>query len=411
MIEYIPTPLLASTALTPWDPSTQCKGLGSILGTIIGVVATIAVPFLAPVIGSALGGGFFASVVGQALIGAGIGAVGGGVGAAVSGGSILQGALLGGAGGGIAGGAGAFFGGAGLTTGAGTTAGATEAAGQGAGSSFLYGTPGTLTGDAGLAGSSAFYGSAGTVPTAGLAPPTAGVGATGALANPTSIAPAAGAVPGSVAATSGVTGTVGGGLSTAFKTAAIQSVMAGGMQALKALAPDQQGALLDQMKQEMAVTQGQDAAAYQQQLKIFNDYYSYAKSINPEYFSQLERNNEAQRLAQVANAGERQMRGSGYGAATIAAERRRNEVEGVAGLNTAGTNGYMRGLQAKDAAYQTASSLYPKSQPTRMYDLQNMYQDAGARSADETAGVAGILAPWQIYAQQKLGVLDNSRTA
>lgn len=403
MIEYVPTPLLSTTALTPWDPSTQCKGLGSILGTIVGVVATIAVPFLAPVIGSALGGGFFASIAGQALIGAGIGAIGGGVGAAVSGSSILQGALLGGAGGGIAGGAGAFFGGAGLTTGAGATAGA--GAGPGAGSSFFYGTPGTLTGDAGLAGSGAFYGSAGTVPTAGLTPPTAGVGATSAVANPTSTAPAAGAVPGGVAAT-----TATGGLATAFKTAAIQSVMAGGMQALKTLTSEQQGALLNQMKQEMAVTQGQDAAAYQAQLKIFNDYYSYAKSINPEYFSQLERNNESQRLAQVANAGERQLRATGYGAPTIGAERRRNEVEGVAGLNTAGTTGYMRGLQAKDAAYQTSSSLYPKSQPTHTYDIQNMYNDETARSEDQTAGIAGIIAPWQIYAQHRLGVLDNSRT-
>jgi hypothetical protein len=388
-IDYVPSSLFDTTALTPWDPSTQCKSVMGILGTVIGVVAAIAVPFIAPAIGAALGGGFFASVAGQALIGAGIGALGGGVGAALSGGSILQGALLGGAGGAIAGGIGAFASGAGFTT----------AAPDAAGTSFFYGSAGVPAAASVGEGTSALYGSTGTP----LNAPTA----TGAIAAaPTSTPTTTGAVPAAIAPT---TGGVTSGLSTAFKTAALQSLMAGGVQAMKALMPDQQAAMLDQMKQEMEVTKGQDAAAYAAQLKIFNDYYAFAKTISPEFFAQLERNNESQRMATTWADSERALRGSGYGSATIASERRRNEVQGVAGLDTASTNGYMHGLQAKDVAYQTASGLYPKSQPSHMYDMQTMYNIAGAKQADQDAGIAGIIQPWQVYAQHRLGVLDNSK--
>lgn len=389
MIEYVRSSAMGSTFLTPMS-GTECKGLGKILGLVIGVVAAIAVPFLAPVIGAALGGGFFASVVGQALIGAGIGALGGAAGAAVSGGDIVKGALLGGAGGALAGGGAAFLSGASLTGGAASTATGVAPA--------IDPLTGFENANSPLAAASAGA-AAGTV--SGLA----GTDATG-------VAPAALATTTTGAATAAPAAVAAGplsGLSTGFKTAAIQTVLNGGTQALQALMPNQQAELFSQMQKEMEVTKTQDAAAYAAQKKIFDDYYGFAKSINPEFFAQLERANEQQRLSTTWADTERTLRGAGYSDAAIASERRKHELNASAGLNTAGTGGYLRGLNAQGQALKTASDLYPKAPTNYLSDMATMYNVAGHNEADQAAGIAGLVAPWKIYAQGKVEGSPNAK--
>lgn len=379
-IEYVRSSAMTSTMLTPIS-GTECKGLGKILGIVVGVVAAIAVPFLAPVIGTALGGGFFASVAGQALIGAGIGALGGAAGAGISGGDILKGALLGGAGGAIAGGASAFLSGAGLTTAAQPAASSgftiTAAGGEGLSTGLITGVD----------------------PVTGLA--LAGSGALGATAaSPLAVAPEAaapGVLAGSAAAPTGALS----GLSTSFKTAAVQSLIQGGTMALQAMMPSEQANLFAQMQKEMELTRTQDAAAYAAQKKIFDDYYGFAKSLNPEFFAQLERANEQQRLSTTWADTERTLRESGANASTIASERRKQELSAAAGLNTASTGGYLRGLNAQGAAYKTASDLYPKSTMGTVQNLDYLRQAAGAQEADQAAGIAGLIEPWKVYAQKK----------
>lgn len=386
MIEYIHSSAMGSTSLTPVH-GTECKGLGKILGIVIGVVAAIAVPFLAPVIGTALGGGFFASIVGQALIGGGIGALGGAAGAAVSGGSILKGALIGGAGGALTGGVGAWMSGAGLT---------------GAAVAPTGGVP-TIDPLTGFENAN--------VPLAGAAAGGA-AGAGSVLANPATDASGAAvaAAPGAAAAPAAAPG-VFGGLSTGFKTAAIQTVLNGGTQALQAMMPSQQAELFAQMQKEMEVTRTQDTAAYAAQKKIFDEYYNFAKGINPDFFSQMERNNEMQRLSSTWGETERTLRESGASAATIASERRKHELNASAGLNTASAGGYMKGLNAQGNALQIASSLYPKTPTDHLRNLSGMYQIAGDREADTAKGIAGLVAPWSVYAQGKTEGSPNTRAA
>lgn len=368
-IEYVSSSLYATTAFTPYEP-TQFKGIKKILGAVIGVVAAIAVPFLAPVIGTALGGGFFASVAGQALIGAGIGAIGGGVSSAVSGGDIIKGALFGAAGGALTGGGAALLGGASLTGGAAASTGAVDAAIASGG-----GTYGAL--DAALAG---------TTNTA-----VAGTGAGAGLAT-----------SGGTSTAAGTTAAAGGStISTGFKNAAIQTLLNGGTQMLQSMAPDQQAQLLKQMQQEMAVTKATDEEAYQAQKKIFDDYYNYAKGLNPDFFAQLERSNEMQRQAAAWQDSERSMRGTGYGDVTVQSEKRKAQIAGSAGLNTASATGYLKGQAAQGSAFQTASNLYPKRSPSTMSNLQSMYGYAGSSAADTAGGIAGLMAPWSVYAQDR----------
>jgi hypothetical protein len=388
MIEYIHSSAMNSTMLTPMH-GTECKGLGKILGVVVGVVASIAVPFLAPVIGAALGGGFFASIAGQALIGAGIGSLGGAAGSAISGGDILKGALLGGAGGALTGGAGAFLGGAGLTTGAANTGAGAGVAGGGfqitaAGGEGL--STGLITGVDAVTGL--------PLATAGAA------GAAGALAG---TAPEA--VVGTPAASTGVFG----GLSTGFKTAAVQTLLNGGTQLLQTLQPDQQADLFKKMQAEMEVTRTQDQAAYAAQKKIFDEYYNFAKSINPTFFGELERANESQRLSSTWADTERSLREGGASQTEIAGERRRQEVQGAAGLNTSYAGGFMRGLNAQGSAYQTASNLYPKTPTGYSQNLKTMYDVAGDRENDRAAGIAGLVAPWQVYLQGKVEGSPNTK--
>lgn len=382
MIEYVHSRAMTSTMLTPMH-GTECKGLGKILGLAVGVIASIAVPFLAPVIGTALGGGFFASIAGQALIGAGLGALGGAGGAAISGGDILKGALLGGAGGALTGGAGSFLKGAGLTT-----------AGAGAGAGIPTIDPLTGFENANVAlGAAGIGGAAGA--TTALAGATEGV-APGALAGTAAATPAA--APGILS-----------GLSTGFKTAAVNSIIQGGTQMLQSLMPDQQAELFKKMQAEMEVTRTQDAAAYAAQKKIFDEYYNYAKGINPEFFSQLERANEQQRLSTTWADTERSLRSAGYSPAAIASERRKQEIQGVAGLNTASAGGLLKGMDAQGAALRTASSLYPKTDPNYLANLSTMYNIAGDRAADTSKGIAGLVAPWQVYAQGLIEKNPNAR--
>ena len=377
---------MSSTSLTPFDHDTECKGLGKILGLVIGVVAAIAVPFLAPIIGGALGGGFFASVAGQALIGAGIGAAGGALGAGVSGGDILKGALIGGAGGALAGGGGALFRGAGLTTGPATAGGIP--------------TIDPLTGfenaNAPIAGAAA--GASGAL--AGATGSDTLVGATGAdtLAGATAAGAAPAAAPGILS-----------GVSTGFKTAALQSLLNGGVQMLQTLMPSQQAELFKQMQAEMAVTRTQDMAAYTAQKKIFDEYYNFAKGINPEFFSQLERSNEQQRLSSTWQETERSLRGAGYSTAAIEAERRKMEVGAAAGLNTAGTSGFLRGMDAQGRAFQTASSLYPQTPTGNLQNLNYLHSLAGDSERDRAGGIAGLASPWAIYLQNRVEGMPNSK--
>jgi len=388
-IEYVKTSIYATTALTPFEP-TQFKGLGKILGTVIGVVAAIAVPFLAPTIGLALGGGFFSSIAGQALIGAGLGAIGGGVSSAVSGGDILKGALLGAAGGGLVSGGGAFLGGAGLTMSAADAAAA-------AAPTTVGGTYGAL--DAALSGGAAAAAGGGTYGAldAALAPATSTTGLVGA---------GTGASTATQTGASGATGTLaasgGTAVSTGFKTAAVQTLMNGGTQLLQSMAPDQQAQIFKQMQAEMNATAQTDQEAYLAQKKIFDEYYNYAKSLNPEFFAQIERANEAQRQATTWQDSERSLRGSGYGDATIQAEKRKQQVAGAAGLATASTTGFIKGQGAQGQAYQTAAGLVPHRSPTTMTNLQNMYTYAGTQQADRAGGVAGLMAPWSVYAQDRI---------
>lgn len=387
MIEYVHCHAMNSTMLTPMH-GTECKGLKKILGLTIGIVASIAVPFLAPVIGSALGGGFFASIAGQALIGAGLGALGGAGSQAISGGDILKGALLGGAGGGLTGGVGAWMSGA-----SGFAGGAPAAAAAG------VPTIDPLTG---------FENANAALSTA--AATGAGTGVAGALATPTDAASAALAAPaaGTAAGTAGtgVAGIVG---STGFKTAAIQTLLNGGTQLLQTMMPSQQADLFKQMQAEMEITRTQDAAAYAAQKKIFDEYYNFAKGINPEFFSQMERANEMQRLSGTWEETERNMRGAGYNTAAIASERRKQEVAGAAGLNTASTGGLMKGLNAQGTAYQIASSLYPKTPTGHLQNLSGMYNIAGDREKDQAEGIAGLMAPWSVYAQGRIEGSPNTR--
>lgn len=376
MIEYIHSSAMNSTMLTPMH-GTECKGLGKILGLVVGVAAAIAVPFLAPAIGGILGGGFFASIAGQALIGAGIGALGGAAGAALSGGDILKGALLGGAGGAITGGIGAWMGGASLTAGA-PVAGA-PAAGTGAAAGTVIDP---VTGFETTAGA-----------TTGLVGATAGAGALAASAGALSPALAtAGAAP----AATGIAGVVG---STGFKTAAIQTLLQGGTQMLQTLQPNQQAELFRQMQAEMQVTRTQDAAAYAAQKKIFDEYYNFAKGINPTFFAEMERANSMQRMSTTWADTERTMREGGASKEAIAGERRRQEVGGAAGLNTSYAGGFMRGLDAQGSAMRTASSLYPKTDPSYLQNLNYLRTAAGEAEDDRAAGIAGLTAPWAVYAK------------
>jgi hypothetical protein len=389
MIEYVHSRAMTSTMLTPMH-GTECKGLKKILGLVVGVVAAIAVPFLAPIIGGALGGGFFASIAGQALIGAGIGALGGAASSAISGGDILRGALLGGAGGALTGGVGAYLGGASLTGAAPTTVGGAAA-------------PATIDPLTGFENANA--------PISGALATGAGAGAAGVLATPTDAASAALAAPvGSTtgAATAAAPG-IFSGVSTGFKTAAVQTLLNGGTQLLQTLMPSQQAELFKQMQAEMEVTRTQDAAAYAAQKKIFDEYYNFAKGINPEFFSQLERANEMQRMSSTWAETERSMRSSGYSPAAIAAERRRQEVEGSAGLNTASAGGLMKGLNAQGSAMITASNLYPKAPTGYSQSLRDMYNIAGDQENDRAAGIAGLTAPWSVYAQGKIEKSPNTR--
>lgn len=386
MIEYIHSSAMNSTMLTPMH-GTECKGLKKILGLAVGIVASIAVPFLAPVIGGVLGGGFFASIAGQALIGAGLGALGGAGGAALSGGDLLKGALLGGAGGALTGGIGAWMSGAGLTA-----AGA-PAAGVGA--------PATIDPLTGFENANVGLSAAGVGAGAGLA--------TGALATPVDTASAALATAGGTGAAPAATGIAGVVGSTGFKTAALQTLLQGGTQMLQTLMPSQQADLFKQMQAEMEVTRTQDAAAYAAQKKIFDEYYNFAKGINPEFFSQLERANEAQRLSTTWADTERSMRESGYSPAAIASERRKQEVAGAAGLNTASAGGLMKGLNAQGSAMKTASELYPKSSPSNMQNLNYLRDVAGVNEADRATGIAGLVAPWQVYLQGKVEGSPNTR--
>lgn len=379
-IQYVHSSAMGSTMLSPLR-GTECKGLGKILGIVVGVAVAIAVPFIAPAIGAALGGGFFASIAGQALIGAGIGALGGAASSALSGGDLLKGALLGGAGGALTGGVGAWMGGAGLMTGAGSAASALPA--SVAPSQALLSS---------VAPSQAVSGAlAGVAPSqaggvlASVAPSQAG----GILSTTTAVPAAAGIGTAPVAGT---------GVSTAFKNAALQSALSMGTQALQGMAPSQQADILKQMQAEMEVTRTQDAAAYAAQKKIFDDYYSYAKSINPEFFGQLERANETQRQNAEWADEEREMREGGYSGAAIAGERRRQVVAGSAGLNTAHTGGFLRGQAAQGAAYQTASNLYPRTPTGYSQNLRSMYDIAGQQDQDRADGIAGVMSPWRVYA-------------
>lgn len=393
MIEYIHSSAMNSTMLTPMH-GTECKGLGKILGLVVGVVAAIAVPFLAPAIGGMLGGGFFASIAGQALIGGGIGALGGAAGAALGGSDILKGALLGGAGGAIAGGAAAFGAGQGFLTESAASAAARGASAAGNAASGFQIT------QAGGAGTSTGL-ITGVDAATGLPLATAGVaGAAGAA-----LSPALAGAPAAATATPGILG----GLSTGFKTAAVQTLINGGTQLLQSMAPDQQADLFKQMQAEMEVTRTQDAAMYAAQKKIFDEYYNFAKGINPEFFGQMERANAQQRLSTTWAETERDMRQAGMNPAAIAAERRRQAVDGTAGLNTSSAGGFMKGLNAQGAAYQVASNLYPKSSPSNLQNLDYLRRAAGETSADRASGIAGLVSPWQIYAQNSIEGMPNTK--
>ena len=378
-IEYVRSAAMTSTMLTPMH-GTECKGIGKILGLVVGIAASIAVPFLAPYIGAALNGGFFASIAGQALIGAGIGALGGAASAGISGSDILKGALIGGAAGALTGGGGAFLRGAGLTTAAAPAVSPgfviTQAGGEGLSTGLITGVDPVT----GLSLASGSLGNAAATPLATTSEASTGTAST-ALA---------GSSPGAAST-----------LSAGFKNAAVQSLIAGGTQMLQALMPSQQADLFAQMQREMEVTRTQDAAAYAAQKKIFDDYYNFAKGIHPEFYAQLERNNAQQRLSTTWADTERSLRERGVNDVGIASERRRHEVQGTAGLNTASTAGYLRGLDAQGAAYRTASGLYPSTPTGYSKDLRAMYDLAGVRESDQAAGIAGLVEPWKVYAQER----------
>lgn len=382
MIEYVHSRAMTSTMLTPMH-GTECKGLKKILGLVVGVVAAIAVPFLAPAIATALGGGFFASIAGQALIGAGIGALGGAASAGISGGDILKGALLGGAGGALTGGVGAFMRGADLTYGA--TKGAIDVGGA------------TVNVASGLATSGVVgAGAAGAAGALAASPETAAAALSPALATSTAAAPAAS------------TGILSG-MSTGFKTAAVQTLLNGGTQMLQTLMPSQQAELFKQMQAEMEVTRTQDAAAYAAQKKIFDEYYNFAKGINPEFFSQMERANEMQRLSSTWEETERGLRATGANPQQIAAERRKHEIGASVSLNNASTGGLTKGLNSQGSAMLTASSLYPRTPTGYAASLRDMYNIAGDQENDRAAGIAGLTAPWSVYAQGKIEKSPNTR--
>lgn len=388
-IQYVRSSALTSTMLTPMH-GTECKGLKKILGLVVGIAAAIAVPFLAPIIGGALGGGFFASIAGQALIGGGLGALGGAAGAALSGDDIFKGALLGAAAGGIAGGGAAFLSGAGLATAAAPASTGfqiTAAGGEGLSTGLITGVD-AVTG----------------------LPLAAGAGAGAASALAVSPEAAASVAPGAIAGTAPAAAPgIFSGLSTGFKTAAVQTLLQGGTQLLQTMMPNQQAELFKQMQAEMEVTRTQDTAAYAAQKKIFDEYYNFAKGINPEFFSQLERANEQQRLSTTWADTERTLQERGYSPVAIASERRKMEVQGAAGLNTASTGGLMRGLQAQGAALNTAAGLYPRTPTGHLRNLSGMYDIAGQREADRAEGIAGLVAPWKVYAQGLVEKSPNTR--
>ena len=273
-VQFFRSRLYQTTALTP--VATQFGGGGKgMLGTVLGVVASIFVPFVAPAIAGALfGGGALATTLTGAALGAAVGAGG----AAIGGGNVLRGALLGGIGAGLttgisqAGGLSGIFGGTSGAEGAAAAAGAAPAP---AGVTTMADLP--------AYGATAMEGAAAT----GAAIPTIPEGVTTPISQTLSGAsyPMSSDVTQVGAAGTTAADAVKPGLFSGLNTDKITSglMLAAPGLATAALGGGQQTALMKQAQAELEALRGQDAAAYEERKKVYEEMFRNAQSIDPQF--------------------------------------------------------------------------------------------------------------------------------